>query len=399
MLDRDDGEPHTRSAPSVNLELTEDQEFFRETTRRFLEGQAPLTKVRELWDDADGFDRGWWRAAAELGWTSLFVPESFGGGSLSGKPVADAVIVAEEMGRLVSPGPFLPVSVVAAALAADGTEEQRSAVFPGLLAGDAIATWAFAEAGGAWSAAGVGTTATIDGDSVVLHGTKRFVEAAAVADWFLVAARTTGDGGDDAGGALTQVLVPADTAGVTVTPGRSLDLTRRFGAIELDGARLPLSAIVGDVGGADAAVERQLELALALQCAETVGAANCVFEFTVEYAQDRYAFGRPIASFQALKHRIADMLVWVEFSKSIADGLAFALDRDDPDAPRLASVAKAYVADRCLDVIDDCVQLSGGIGVTWEHDVHLYSRRVAVNRSVFGSPEQHKERIGALLGA
>jgi alkylation response protein AidB-like acyl-CoA dehydrogenase len=121
-----------------------------------------------------------------------------------------------------------------------------------------------------------------------------------------------------------------------------------------------------------------------------------VFEFTIEYAQDRYAFGRPIASFQALKHRIADMLVWLEFSKSIADGAARAVDRDD-DAARLVSVAKAYVGDRCLDLIDDCVQINGGIGVTWEHDIHIYSRRAAVNRAVYGSPEEHKERLCTLL--
>ena len=153
--------------------------------------------------------------------------------------------------------------------------------------------------------------------------------------------------------------------------------------------------MVGEVGGAADAVERQLEIALALQCAETAGAADRVFEFTVEYAQDRFAFGRPIASFQALKHRIADMLQWLEFSKAVSDGAARAIDRGDADAARLASVAKAYVGDRCLDVIDDCVQLNGGIGVTWEHDIHLYSRRAAVNRAVYGSPEQHKERVAA----
>jgi alkylation response protein AidB-like acyl-CoA dehydrogenase len=376
----------------VNLELTEDQEFFRETTRRFLESEAPLTVVRELWDSADGFEREWWRKAAELGWTSLFVPEGHGGGSLSGNPVGDAVIVAEEMGRLVSPGPFLPVNVVAAALAAEGSDAQQSEVFTGLLSGEAFATWAFAEPGSAWTADAVAATAAIDGDAVVVRGTKAYVEAAGVADWFLVTARTGGAG-------LTQVLVPAAAAGVTVTRGRSIDLTRRFGSVGLDDVRLPRDAVVGELGGADAAVERQLELALALQCAETTGAATRVFEFTVEYAQDRFAFGRPIASFQALKHRIADMLVWLEFSQAITDGAARALDGDDPEAARLTSIAKAYVGDRCLDAIDDCVQISGGIGVTWEHDIHLYSRRAAVNRAVYGSPEQHKERVAALLGA
>jgi alkylation response protein AidB-like acyl-CoA dehydrogenase len=376
----------------VNLELTEDQEFFRETTRRFLESEVPLTAVRELWDSADGFDRQWWVKAAELGWTSMFVPEAHGGGSVSGSPTVDAVIVAEEMGRLVSPGPFLPVNVVAAAVAGEGSEAQQAALLPGLLAGESVATWAFAEAGGAWNDAGVHTTAEVDGDAVVLRGAKAYVEAAGVADTFLVTARS-GSGG------LTQVLVPAGTDGVAITRGRSIDLTRRYGSLRFEEARLPLDAVVGEVGGADEQVGRQLRLALALQNAETIGAADRVFEFTLEYAQDRFAFGRPIASFQALKHRIADMLMWLEFSKAIADGSARAIDAGDPEAPRLVGIAAAYVGDRCLDVIDDCVQISGGIGVTWEHDIHLYSRRVAVNRAVYGSPEQHKERVAVLLGA
>ena len=158
--------------------------------------------------------------------------------------------------------------------------------------------------------------------------------------------------------------------------------------------RVPAAAVVGEVGGAAAAVERQLEIALALQCAEIVGAADRVFEFTIEYAQDRFAFGRPIASFQALKHRIADMLVWLEFSKAISDARGQGGRRRRATKPaRLVSVAKAYVGDKCLDIIDDCVQINGGIGVTWEHDIHLYSRRVAVDRAVYGSPEEHKERL------
>jgi alkylation response protein AidB-like acyl-CoA dehydrogenase len=221
-----------------------------------------------------------------------------------------------------------------------------------------------------------------------MRGAKAYVEAAGAADVFLVTARD-GEG-------LTQVLVPADTPGVTVTPGRSIDLVRRYGSITFDGARVPTQAVLGEVGGAAATVEHQLEIALALQCAESVGAADRVFAFTVEYAQDRFAFGRPIASFQALKHRIADMLQWLEFSKAIADAAANAIDRDD-NAARFVSVAKAYIGDRCLDIIDDCVQINGGIGMTWEHDIHLYSRRVALNRAVYGSPEEHKERLCALL--
>jgi len=373
----------------VNLELTPEQDVFRETARKFLEAEAPLTAVRALYESADGFDRTWWRQAAALGWTSLFVPEAIGGGSVSGSPARDAVIVAEEMGRLVSPGPFAAVNVVAAALAWDGSERQQAEVLPGLLDGRDVATWATGEPGGRWEPGAIATTAVVDGDAVVLHGSKAYVEAAAVATHFLVTART-GDG-------LTQVLVPAGASGVTVVPGRSVDMTRRFGRVSFDRTRLPATAVVGQAGGAREAIERQFELAIAVQCAELVGVADRVLEMTLEYGVDRVAFGRPIVSFQVLKHRIADMTVRMEGSKAVSDALAAAIDGRGPGALRLASVAKAYVGEHCPDVVDDCVQITGGIGVTWEHDLHLFNRRAAVNRALYGTPEDHKARLFELL--
>ncbi len=186
-------------------------------------------------------------------------------------------------------------------------------------------------------------------------------------------------------------------AGVEVIPGRSIDMCRRYGRLNLDGVRIPSSAMLGSTGGSAASLERQLQLAIALQCAETVGAAERAFETTIEYARDRFAFGRPIISFQALKHRVADMFQWLEFSKAITEALAAEIDARGDEASRLASVAKVYVADHCLDIVDECVQISGGIGVTWEHHVHLYSRRIVVNRALFGTPEQHKVRLATLL--
>jgi alkylation response protein AidB-like acyl-CoA dehydrogenase len=373
----------------VQLDLTDDQTFYRDTTRKFLASEMPLTVVRSLYETPDGFDRDWWRAAADLGWTSLFVPEAHGGASLSGNPTADAVIVAEEMGRLVSPGPFLPVNVVAAALGWAGSDAQAGALLPRLVSGEAIAAWALAESGDGWMPDGVQTTATVHGDTLVLEGEKSYVEAAGVADQLLVTAR--GDGG------LTQVLVPADAEGVSVVRGRSVDMTRRYGRVRLDGVRLPLEAVVGEPGRADRVVERQLCLALALQCAELVGIADRTLEATIEYGRDRVAFGRPIVSFQALKHRIADMAVWLEGAKAVTEALTAAVDAEDPGASRLASVAKVYVGRHVLDIVDDCVQITGGIGVTWEFDIHLYNRRAAVDRAMFGSPELHRLRLASML--
>jgi alkylation response protein AidB-like acyl-CoA dehydrogenase len=316
----------------VNLELTPEQEVFQQTARKFLEAEAPLTAVRALYESPDGFDRAWWRQAAALGWTSMFVPEANGGGSVSGSPARDAVIVAEEMGRLVSPGPFAAVNVVAAALAWDGSGRQRAEVLPGLLDGSEIATWASGEPGGRWGPRAIETTATVDGDAVVLHGSKAYVEAAAAAAHFLVTART-GDG-------LTQVLVPSSAAGVAVVPGRSVDMTRRFGRVSFAGTRLPVTAVVGEAGGALEPIERQFALAIALQCAELVGVADRALELTLEYGADRVAFGRPIVSFQVLKHRIADMTVWMEGSKAVSDALAPA-PCASPASPRPTWVSTA----------------------------------------------------------
>jgi alkylation response protein AidB-like acyl-CoA dehydrogenase len=374
----------------MELELSHDQELFRDTTRKFLEAECPLTTVREWADDPAGFDRSWWRRGAELGWTALLVPEEFGGGSITGEGLLDLALVAEEMGHLVSPGPLLAVNVVAAALAASGTETQRATVLPALVAGDAIATWCFAEPGGRWDAAGVRLEATATADGFTLHGTKSPVEAAGQADHLLVTART-GDG-------LTQLLVPADAPGVTVTPLESIDLVKRFGEVHFDGVQVPVDAVVGEVGGAAADVERQLQIAVAIQCAETLGATDRVFAFTLEYAFDRHSFGRPIASYQALKHRFADMKLWLEASHATATSCARAVQAASDDAAELVSVAASYIGDRTPEIVEDCVQMHGGIGVTWEHDIHLYLRRVTLNRALYGAPDEHRERLATLLG-
>jgi alkylation response protein AidB-like acyl-CoA dehydrogenase len=373
----------------VNLQLTPEQEMFREATRKFIATETPLTTVRTLYGSRAGYNADWWRRAAELGWSAPFAPGEFGGGTLAGRAAADAVIVAEEMGRLVAPGPFLPVTVVIAALVAEGSSEQRDALLPPLVAGRSVAAWAFGEPGGRWAPHDHGCTAIGDGRDVVINGTKAYVEAGADADTFLVTAMT--------GAGLSQVLVASDTSGVTVTPGRSVDMTRRFARMHFDSVRVPRSCLVGPLGGAGPAVARQYHLAIALQCAELVGIADRVLELTLAYGSERLAFGRPVVSFQALKHRIADMTVWLESSKAVSDALAAAVDDGRPDAALLSHVAKAYVAEHCPDIVDDCVQISGGIGVTWEHDIHLYNRRAAVDRAVFGTPEEHKQQVFAAL--
>jgi alkylation response protein AidB-like acyl-CoA dehydrogenase len=373
----------------MNLALTDDQQFFQETTRKFLEQEAPLTTVRALADTTGGFDRGWWKRGAELGWTSLLVPEADGGGSLSGEGLLDLVIVAEEMGRLVSPGPLGPTNVVAAAVAAGGAPELRARVLPGIVAGDVVGAWCVTGPGGGWDAAGVAVTAAREGDDVVLEGMATPVEAGAQADELLVTART--------GDALTQLLVPVGTPGVVIEPLGSVDLVRRFASVRFEQARVPAAFVVGDVDGAEAAVERQLELAIVLQCAETVGALDRVFEFTLEYLADRSSFGRPLASYQAIKHRFADMKMWLETAHGATELAARAVQDDDADAAEIVSAAASYLGDHATEIVQECTQLHGGIGVTWEHDLHLYLRRVTMHRNLYGTPAQHRARVAALL--
>ncbi len=374
----------------MRFELSEEQELFRETTSRFLAGETPLSAIREKWQLAEGFDRQWWSRAAGIGWSSLLVSEDSGGGCLSGMPACDAAIVAEEIGRTVGPGPFLPVSLTAFAIDAYGSSAQKADLLPGLLSGDSVAAWAFAEAGDVWDTEALTTVIETVGGSVVINGRKCYVEALGSADWLLVT------GQSNAG--LSQVVVPKDASGVEVTPGRSIDMVRRFGSVALVDVRLPANAVVGEIGGAAEAVARMRQLALILQCAQINGAAGELFEQTIEYAKSRYAFGRPIGAYQAIKHRIADLLQRLEFARAIADAAALAFDKQQPDAHELATIAKAYVPDVGLDIVDDCVQINGGIGVTWEHNAHVFSRRVALDRALYGAPELHKDLLVDELG-
>jgi len=373
----------------VQLEPTDEQIALREAVRRFAEAETPLETVRSLYEHREGFCREWWREAARLGWTSLFIPEAQGGGTVSGRPASDAVIVSEEIGRLVSPGPFLPVNIVAATIARAGSDEQIASLLPGLAEGETFAAWAFAESGDRWSPRDFETTISVSGTEVTISGEKTYLEAAGVANHILV----TGRGG----GGLSQVLVPADAQGLRVVTGRSIDMTRRYARVILDRVRLPATALIGAPGSAQHDVEAQLQLALALQCSEMIGVAERVFETTIEYGRERFAFGRPIVSFQALKHRIADMALWIEGAKAVGEELTHAVDREAAEASTLASVAKVHIGRRCLDIVDDCVQITGGLGVTWEQDIHLYNRRAAVNRAMFGSPEFHRHRLLGLI--
>ena len=375
-----------RRGVPLELRLSDDQVLFRDTTRRFLEDSCPLTEVRRLADEPAGFDPAWWKQGAELGRTSMLVPEDRGGGSVSGDGLSDLTLVAEERGRLVSPGPLAVANAVAATLArTDGHTD----VLEALLAG-AVVSWCFDEPGPAWGADAVTLDAAATAEGFVLTGTTAAVESAAQADGLLVTAR--------AEQGLTQFVLPAGTPGVHVTPREGIDLVRRFATVHFDGAVAPTASVVGAVGDAASDIEHQLQAAIVLQLAETVGAMGRVFEFTTEWAFDRYSFGRPLASYQELKHRFADTALWLEGARATTAGAARAVSQGAGDAPELVSVTQSHVGEHAGELVQDCIQMHGGIGITWDHDIHLYLRRVTVNGVQFGTVRNHRQRLASLVG-
>lgn len=361
--------------------------LFASTAQAFLAKEAPLSRVRELHAAGTSFERDWWRRAAELGWASMLVPEALGGGSVSDDGVGDLALVAEQIGHTVAPGPFHPVNTVLAGLSDAENAESHSETIEGLVGGEIIASWATYEPKRGWAPLETSVTATATEDGVRIDGVKDRVEAGSDCDVFLVVART------DQG--LQQFLVPADAAGVTVEAQESVDLVKRYARVTFSGVTVGAEAAVGSPEQTPALIARQAQVAQVLQCAEVVGILETVLDFTTQWALDRYSFGRPLASYQALKHRFADMKIWFEACRATTAAAVAAVGSRAADAEQLASVAKSYVGEHAAPMLQDCVQLHGGIGVTWEHDLHLFLRRVTLYRAMFGTPEDHNLRVYA----
>ncbi|HLK79194.1 MAG TPA: acyl-CoA dehydrogenase family protein [Streptosporangiaceae bacterium] len=401
----------------MKLDLTPEQAFFHGTTRQFLDDKVPTSLLRELRDDPAGFGRDFWRQGADLGWTSLLVSEADGGGSVSGQGLVDLALVAFEFGRYAAPGPLTAANVVTAAVARSGTADQKAELLPGLLAGDQIGSWAYAEPRPFERLGAVGVRARRSDGQYLLTGVKAPVEAAGQADLFLVTARV---GGEDGG--LIQLLVPAGTPGVSVSPMRTLDITRRYGRVTFTDAAVPASAVMGEPGergaaaagagdgvragagggvraGVEGDVERQLQIALVIQLAELAGTMDRALELTTEWLFNRYSFGRPLASYQALKHRFADMRAWLEAAHAMADAAAQHVQEESGRAGEYVSAAKSFLGTYALEILQECVQFHGGIGVTFEHDLHLYLRRATVDAQLHGTVADHRERLTAIVEA
>jgi alkylation response protein AidB-like acyl-CoA dehydrogenase len=364
----------------VYFDLTDEQQAIRSTAREFLAARYKSERIRELAESEHGFEQRDWEEMAELGWPGLALPEEWGGQGLG---IVDLAVLFEEMGYALAPSPLLSNSVAGLALAANGTDAQRERWLRPLASGEARGTIALFDAGTPATLGGFEMEARADGDGIVLDGEKVLVMDAATADFFLVA---TADG--------RRHLVERGADGVSVAAESSIDLTRRLHSVRFDRVRVDPDATL-DGGQAD--YLPVLWRACVAIAAESTGVAQRTMEMAVEYAKDRQQFGRPIGAYQAVSHRCAQMLLETENSRSAVYGAAWAADAEPESLPLAASMAKAYASDAGWRVPDASIQVHGGIGFTWEHDLHFFLKRGKANAATFGDARWHRERVADLV--
>jgi alkylation response protein AidB-like acyl-CoA dehydrogenase len=369
----------------MSFTITPEHDELRQTVRRFLAEKSPLTAVRKLMTTDAGFDDGVWKQMAEqIGLQGLIVPEAHGG---AGMGPAELAIVMEEMGRVLFCAPFLSTVLATQALVLAGSDDAQKDLLPGIAAGTTRATLAYVERGAGWDPGAARATATQSGSTWKIDGEKAFVLDGHTADVLLVTART-GDG-------LSLFRVDGDAPGVERKALPTLDLTRKLADVTLKGA--PATRI-GAAGDATAALERAVRWAIVALAAEQAGGAQRCLETATEYAKTRLQFGRPIGSFQAIKHRCADMLVTVEFAKSAAYAAAAALGEDEDSAAEATAIAKSYCSEAFFQAAGENIQIHGGMGFTWEADAHLYFKRAKSSSLLFGDPVEHRTKLAARLG-
>ncbi|MEW6296257.1 MAG: acyl-CoA dehydrogenase family protein [Thermodesulfobacteriota bacterium] len=377
----------------MNFGFTEDQEMLRDTARKFLDAECPTTFVRKMMADDTAHATELWKKIARLGWLGINVPEEFGG---SGGSFIDLIVILEEMGKSLLPGPFFATAVFGSAvLVTGGSAEQKAALLPRVVDGDVILSVALAEKSGRYDAAGVTMMATPKGGDFLLSGEKMFVPDAHVADHIVVAARTAQEGNPEEG--ITLFLVDAKAPGVTVTQLKTVDMTRRQCHVAFQEVGVPGSQVIGEVGRGWPILRRVLDVAMTGLCAEMVGTGQKALDMAVAYAKERVQFGKPIGSFQAVKHKCVDMMVQVENARSLTYYAAWAVDENVPEARQAVPMAKAYCSDMCKTVTSEAIQVHGGIGFTWEHDMHLFYRRALASEAAFGSAPVHREVVAQTL--
>jgi len=375
----------------MDFGFSEEQEMLRQSVRQFLEAECPMTYVRQMMEDERGFSDDQWKKMAELGWTGLIVPEQYGGAGLN---MVDMVVVLEEMGKVVFPGPFF-ASAILGGIAIDlgGSDAQKQKWLPGLADGSLRATLAQVEESGRWDAEGIQLAAKAAGGGFTLSGTKLFVHDAHNADLLIVPVRTGGKGTDG----ITMLVVERKAKGVAVRVLKTMDQTRKLCEVTFDGVAVGKDAVLGEVGKGWALLDRLVDRAKVAVCAEMCGGAQKVLEMSVAYAKVREQFGKPIGSFQAIQHKCANMMVQVESAKSATYYAAWAVANDVAEAHLAACMAKAYTSDAYRFVSAEGIQIHGGIGFTWEHDMHLYFKRAKGSEVTFGDATHNRELVAQVV--
>ena len=374
----------------MDFAFSEEQEMLRRSAREFLAKECPSKVVRKLMESPDAFDEKLWKKLADLGWTALGIPEQDGGvGSF-----LDLVVVLEEAGRALLPGPFFATMGLAVPVLIEaGSEAQKKEALGAIAEGSARATVAFTEGTGRWDAESVTLAAKQTGDGWQLDGVKHFVPDAEVADYMVVVARTRGAGEDG----ITLFLIKGKPNGMAVTPLKGMDMTRRWTEVRFDKVQLDASSVMGSPHNAWPSLKRALDWATAALCAEMIGGGQKVLETSTEYAKTRQQFGKPIGIYQAVSHKLADMLVQSESARSATYYAAWTVDADAPDRSLASSMAKAYVSDAYRKIAGDGIQVHGGIGFTWEHDMHLYLKRAKASEVTLGDATYHRELVAQAL--
>ncbi len=376
----------------MNFAFSEEQEELRRTVRQFLEAKSPETEVRRLMETVEGYDPAVWKQMGqELGLQGLAIPEEYGG---QGFTFIELGIVLEEMGRVLLCAPYFSSAVLAAnAILNVGTDAQKAELLPGIASGDTIATLAFTEPSGKWDAAGITMEASENvGGEITLSGEKMFVIDGFTADLIVVVARTAGTSGADGIGFYT---VRGDADGLTRTSLSTMDMTRKQAKLEFDNV---VAAPLGSTQDGWAAFSKTLDQAAVALSNEMMGGAQKVLDMSVEYAKVRVQFGRPIGSFQAIKHKCADMLLEVESGKSAAYYASWAAAEDNEELPVVAALAKAYCSEAYFHASAENIQIHGGIGFTWEHPAHLYFKRAKSSEIYLGDPTYHRELLAQRIG-
>jgi len=374
---------------------SEEQQLIRESARSFLAARAGAAQVRAAMEQPGGYDGELWRQmAGELGWSGLAIPQAYGGAGLGW---VELCILQEEQGRRLIASPFFATAGLAAPIIeAAGSETQRRTLLAPLAAGEVRVACALAGPDGRPPCTGVTVTLGGQGERFSLSGVSDFVIHGDAADLLLVLARTAGSHGDEA---ISVAVLPARAAGITVHPHVMLDLTRPMSRIEFDNVSIGREQLLGEPGGAAAAVGRGLDLARIALASEALGGAQHVLEITTAYVKQRVQFGRPIGSFQAIKHRLADMMIEVEAAKSAAWYAACVAQEQPAELAEAAAIAKSYCCDAFCDCAANAIQLHGGVGFTWEHEAHLYLKRARATATLLGSPGWQRERLVRLFAS